>query len=137
MILTCAKQTWHKKAATDKVRTLTRENVKKISVIKHAALGDLIHTRPMLIALRKEFPNARITLDVISHYIRGIPEDLIDELHVTKGKGFNFSDTYKSLTSLGEQDIIFDISATTRSFWMTLLTPAKLKLVIYTKEFTD
>lgn len=125
-----AKQTWVSKHANTKADKLNKNKVKKITVIKHAALGDLIHVRPMLITLRKAFPNAQLTLSVVSNYMQGIPEDLIDRLHVAKGndKKYGIKEIYKSFKELGHQDIIFDISATTRSFWVSKLSSAGLKI---------
>ena len=79
MYLTPAKETWVGKNADEKANLLTHKSVKNIGIIKHGALGDMVHTRPMIISLKEEFPKAKITLGVIEHYMQGIPEDLIDE----------------------------------------------------------
>ena len=130
MKIWAAKQSWVSKKAAQKADKLNTANVKSIAVIKHAALGDLIQVRPMLITLREAFPNAKITLSVVSNYVKGIPEDLIDHLHIAKGneKKYGIKDTFQSFKALGYQDIVFDISATTRSFWITKLNPAGLKI---------
>ncbi|MEJ2052304.1 MAG: hypothetical protein P8X42_00170 [Calditrichaceae bacterium] len=128
MYVSTAKETWVSKKAEEKASRLDPQSVKNICVIKHAALGDMVQTRPMLISLRKHFPNAKITLGVISHYMLGIPEDLIDEIHISKGKGYSRSEKWKSLMSLPPQDIIFDISATSYSMWLSLFTKATLKI---------
>ena len=41
--------------------------------------------RPMLVTLKEAFPNAKLTLSVVSNYMSGIPNDLIDHVHVMKG----------------------------------------------------
>ena len=128
MYLSCAKRSWLSKKATQKAAQLSKETVKNICVIKYGALGDMVLTRPMLITLRKEFPNAKITLAVIENYMRGIPEDLIDELHVTKKKGCSLKETLANLKSLEKQDILFDITETSRSMWLSLFTKATLKI---------
>ena len=130
MKIWAARQTWVAKNAAKKADTLNRNEVTRIAVIKHAALGDLLQTRPLLIALKEAFPNATLTLSVVTHYMHGIPEDLIDHLHVAKGneKKYKFMNSLISYRDLGFQDILFDISATSRSFWITKFTPATLKI---------
>ena len=130
MKIWAAKQSWVSKHARDKAEKLDKNKVKKIAVIKHAALGDMLQVRPMLITLKEAFPNAEITLSVVTNYMKGIPEDLIDHLHVAKGneKKYTVKENYQSYKELGYQDIIFDISATSRSFWITKLNPAGLKI---------
>lgn len=130
MKIWAAKQSWVSKRAVNKAETLDRNKVTRIAVIKHAALGDLLQVRPMLITLREAFPNAKLTLGVVTNYMQGIPEDLIDHLHIAKGneKKYSIKENFNSYKELGYQDIIFDISATTRSFWITKLNPAGLKI---------
>lgn len=55
------------------------QNIKNIAVIRHAALGDQVITRPFLIEARKYFPNAKITLVSVTNYAYATPEDLADE----------------------------------------------------------
>ena len=54
------KGAWASKKAEEKLSTLEPEQVKRIAVIRHAALGDMVLTRPFLNELRRCFPNARI-----------------------------------------------------------------------------
>ena len=56
--------------------TFNPETVAKIAVIRHAALGDQVITRPFLVEARKFFPNAEITLVAVSNYQYGMPSDL-------------------------------------------------------------
>ena len=130
MHIWAAKQSWVSKHARKKAELLDKNKITKIAIIKHAALGDLLQVRPMIITLKEAFPNAKITLSVVTNYMKGIPEDLIDHLHVAKGneKKYPFKEAFKSFKDLGYQDILFDISATTRSFWITKLNPAGLKI---------
>lgn len=125
-----APQSWVSKNARSKAEKLDKNKVTRIAIIKHAALGDMLQVRPMLITLREAFPNANLTLSVVSNYMKGIPEDLIDNLHVANGneKKYSFKDNINKAKELGYQDIIFDISATSRSFWVTKLNPAALKI---------
>ncbi|MDH5368481.1 MAG: glycosyltransferase family 9 protein [Gammaproteobacteria bacterium] len=130
MKIWAARQSWVSKHAHEKAEELDKNKIKKIAVIKHAALGDMLQVRPMLITLKEAFPNAEITLGVVSNYMKGIPEDLIDNLHIAAGneKKYSIKECYKSYKSLGYHDLIFDISATARSFWVTKLNPAGLKI---------
>ncbi|WP_375754068.1 glycosyltransferase family 9 protein [Vibrio sp. HN007] len=107
------------------------EKVKKIAVIRHAALGDQVIVRPFLIEARKFFPNAEITLIGVSNYQYGMPSDLVDRVIVQPGREqknqVTFKDKIKNTKELGEQDIIFDLACTNRSYWMVGLNKAKLK----------
>lgn len=130
MKIYAAPQTWVSKHARQKADKLDFNKITRIAVIKHAALGDMLQVRPMLITLKEAFPNAKITLSVVTNYMKGIPEDLIDRLHIAKGndKKYGFKETLSSFKELGYQDIVFDISETSRSFWITKLNPAGLKI---------
>lgn len=124
------KEAWVRKGTEDRIASLGFADVKTIAVIKHGALGDLVHTRPMLLTLRDYFPNARITFSAISHYTNGIPEDLVDRVHIACGKEKKYSNAEKwqSFRELGPHDIIFDITQTSRSHWISLLNQAQLKI---------
>lgn len=130
MKIWAAKQSWVSKHAREKAEKLDKNKITRIAVIKHGALGDMLQVRPMLITLKENFPNAQITLSVVTNYMKGIPEDLIDQLHIAKGndKKYGFKEVLLSFKELGYQDIIFDISETSRSFWITKLNPAGLKI---------
>lgn len=130
MKIWAAQSSWVSKHAHKKAEALDKNKITRIAVIKHAALGDMLQVRPMLITLKEAFPNAQITLSVVTNYMKGIPEDLIDRLHVAKGndKKYGFREAIKSYKKLGYQDLLFDISATTRSHWISKLNPAGLKI---------
>ncbi|MDD1793601.1 glycosyltransferase family 9 protein [Enterovibrio makurazakiensis] len=106
--------------------------VKKIAVIRHAALGDQVITRPFLIEARKFFPNAEITLVALSTYQYGMPSDLADRtvvLHGRDRKGeVSFGDKMNNFREVGDQDVIFDLAGTNRSYWVNILNKAKLKI---------
>lgn len=113
------------------IRSISREQVEKIAVIRHAALGDMVLTRGFLIELRKAFKNATITLSISSNYTRGVPDDLVDRLHVVHGsdnKDVSFSERKKRFKELGHQNIIFDLAATNRSFMTCFFNTADLKV---------
>jgi ADP-heptose:LPS heptosyltransferase len=122
--------TWQSKTAAEKLAQIDSTDIHSIVVIKHAAFGDMLLLRPFLIELRKAFPQAKITLSVISHYLRGVPEDLVDHIHVipsTKEKKGPFH-TFTAYKELGPQDLLFDLTASTRSFILSLATKAKFKI---------
>lgn len=109
------------------------EDIKKITVIRHAAIGDFMNIRPFLIELREFFPNAHVTLSVLSHYMYGIPYDLIDDVHVMKRyredrSKTSFLERVKAAKELPEQDIIFDLTDSTISLLLIYLSKAKLKI---------
>ncbi|OLQ86130.1 lipopolysaccharide biosynthesis protein [Vibrio panuliri] len=107
------------------------EKVKKIAIFRHAALGDQVIVRPMLVEARKFFPNAKITLVGVSNYQYGAPSDLADETIFMAGredkKHLTWQQQIAEFRQLEEQDIIFDVAGTSRSYWMTLFSKAKLK----------
>jgi ADP-heptose:LPS heptosyltransferase len=122
--------TWQSKKAVKKLARIEPTDIHRIVVIKHAAFGDMLLLRPFLIELREAFPHASITLSVISHYLRGIPEDLVDRVHIipsTKERKGVY-DSFKAYKELGPHDLLFDLTASTRSFSLSLLTKAKFKI---------
>jgi len=122
--------TWQSNKATEKLARIDSTDIYSIVVIKHAAFGDMLLLRPFLIELRKAFPEAKITLSVISHYLRGLPEDLVDRVHVVPSskekKGIRYA--LKTYKELGPHDLLFDLTASTRSFILSLITKAKFKI---------
>jgi len=125
------KGAWASKKAKQLVEQIASEEVKSIAVIRHAALGDMVLTRCFLVELRKHFPNAKITLSLISNYIRGAPEDLVDRVHVICGsdqRNTPWQEQLKRLRELGEHDLLFDLAATSRSFLLCMFNRAKLKV---------
>lgn len=133
------KHLWFERGAyaNKKARQFLREEfdpkaVKKITVIRHAALGDQVILRPFLIEARKFFPNAHITLAAVSNYQYGMPTDLVDDVSIMPGsdmrKTTGTKDKIACIKALGEQDIMFDLASTNRSHWMMALGKAKLKI---------
>ena len=101
--------------------------MRTIAVIKHAALGDLVLTRPFLRELRRHFPAARLMLGLASNYQRGAPLDLVDDVHLTR-RGLSWPQSLRNYRELGEHDLVFDLTATARSRWLLLLNRAGLKV---------
>jgi len=128
---------WYKKTGWSSEKTRARleafkaESVKSIAVIRHAALGDMIHTRPFLLELKRAFPNASITISVNASYARGVPDDLVDRVHMIyrrKTKKQSILDQFKTIRSLGYHDLLFDLADSPRSRMIAALNPAKFKI---------
>ncbi len=122
---------WAAQSAYDKVAAIEPEKVNNIAVIRHAAFGDMVLTRAFLLELRKHFPGAKITLSIVSNYHFCVPEDLVDRVHITHGsdrRDISLPKQIQQLRALGYHDLIFDLASTSRSAWLCLLNPAKLKL---------
>jgi ADP-heptose:LPS heptosyltransferase len=123
------------KKANEYLKDKNPEDFKSIAVIRHAAIGDFVVMRPFLIELKKFFPNANITLSVISSYMYGIPEDLIDNVHVidkqhldNKQKKTSFFYRYHQIKQLPPQDIIFDLTDSALTLLIMLFSKTKLKI---------
>ncbi len=122
---------WVRKNINKKIENLSHSDIKKIAIIRHAALGDMVLTRCFIIEAKKLFPNAKITLSVISNYTRGIPEDLVDRVHIIHGtdqRGVPIGERIRKIKELGQHDIIFDLAAGNRSFLTCLFSSARLKV---------
>ncbi len=130
MRLWAERGTWVGRRARARLAALDPGQVHSIAVIKHAALGDLLLTRPFLLALREHFPRARLTFSAISHYLRGVPEDLVDRVHVTPSSKERPGalKTLAAYRALGAHDLLFDLTNSTRSLTLARLTPARFKV---------
>ena len=117
------------------LKDINPSDVNQITVIRHAAIGDFMNIRPFLIELREFFPNAKITLSVIKHYMYGIPHDLIDDIHVMSryssdkhNKKTGILTRIKEAKELPPQDIIFDLTDSTITLLLVMLSDSKLKI---------
>ena len=122
---------WASERARSAVGDKRPEEIRSIAVIRHAALGDQVLTRPFLLQARRFFPSASITLSLIDSYQYGAPVDLVDRVHIAAGRGqpqLPFRAQIAKARELGPHDILFDFAATTRSFWLCILTQAWLKI---------
>lgn len=125
------KGVWTSRKAEDRIRNLTFEDIKSIAVIRHGALGDMVLTRSFIIEARKLFPNARITISIISNYTRGVPEDLVDRVHLVHGtdqRDTPLKERISRIRELGHHDLIFDLASTSRSYMTCFFNSAILKL---------
>ena len=122
---------WASQKGRRKAATLSPDRVQSIAVIRHAALGDMVLVRCFIAELRKHFPRATITLSMVSNYTYGAPEDMVDRLHVIHGsdqRDVPLREKIRRIRELGYHDLVFDLAATSRSFWTCLLNPAILKI---------
>jgi len=111
------------------------EDIRSIIVIRHAAIGDFMVIRPFLIALRKYFVNAKITLNVLGTNTYGAPEDLVDALHIIdkydpndKTKKTSFVQRYKQVKTLPQADILFDLTDSSLSLMLSVFSGASIKV---------
>lgn len=109
------------------------EDIKSVTVIRHAAIGDFVVMRPFLLELHKFFPNAKITLSVLRNAMYGMPEDLVDGIHIMdkvktdgSGKKTSFFERVKQARELPEQDIIFDLTDSSMTLMLILLAKSKI-----------
>ena len=121
------------KKARQYLKGKNSQDIQKITVIRHAAIGDFVVMRPFLIELRKFFPNAKITLSVVKHYMYGLPDDLIDEVHVMSryqedGTKTGIFQRISEAKNLPEQDIIFDLTDSALTHLLLFFSKTQLKV---------
>lgn len=126
------KGAWASKKGKKNAHLLTPEKIYSILIIRHAAIGDMMVLRPFLIQAKCFFPNAKITLSIVSNYQYGVPSDLVDNIHIvdkkigTKKTSLFFR--FKQIKEVGKYDLLFDMADTSTSGILTFLTKAKLKI---------
>lgn len=118
---------WLSKHGRRVLESFNPSDIRRVAVIRHAALGDMILTRNFLIELRRFSPDVFITFSVVSQYTSGVPHDLVNRVHVL-GPWKLSLDYWGNMRELGTQDIIFDLAATNRSLWLCQLNTATLKI---------
>lgn len=122
---------WVHPKAQQKFKDISPADIKSIAIIRHAALGDMILTRAFILEARKFFPNAKITLSVVSNYQFGVPDDMVDRLHVSIGsdqREVPKKEQIRVAKSLGDHDLIFDMAVSSRSLLLCMLNKAKMKV---------
>ncbi len=112
----------------EKFKNLKEDEVKKIVVIRHAALGDMVQTRPFLYELKRLFPKAKILLSIFSTYQVGAPVDLVDEVQVVDRKNQSLFYLRNKAKELKDIDVLFDLAATSKSYFLSFFSTAKVKL---------
>ncbi len=83
---------------------MDKDNIKRVLVINFGGIGDEILFLPTLISLKKEFPDAKITL-ALEPRSKGIKDltDIIDDLFLIDIKGKNKYSELLKLISLAEK----------------------------------
>lgn len=109
----------------------------RIAIIKPSALGDVVHALPVLSALRRAFPAARVTWVVNAAYeplLAGHP-DLTDTLPFDRGtfrKGWRAAAAYTTRFAAELRrrrfDLVLDLQGLMRSGLMTLATGARVRV---------
>lgn len=126
------KGAWASKKAKQIAAGISPASVRSIAIIRHAAIGDMMVLRPFLLQARTFFPNAKITLSIVSNYSYGTPTDLVDRVHVVDkkigGKKTSFFSRLKQIRELGEHDLLFDMADTSSSGMVSIFAKAKLKI---------
>jgi len=132
---------WASKKGWKNAKALDRNEVKKIAIIRHGAIGDQVVTRVFINEAKRFFPNAFITLSLDNTRSYGAPVDMVDQVHMVDkkidGKKTTFLSRYKQIKSLGKQDIIFDLAGTSLSKWICLFNDAKLKIGFPHRQFDN
>jgi ADP-heptose:LPS heptosyltransferase len=135
------KGAWASEKGKKVAEGMTPESVRSIVVIRHAAIGDMMVLRPFLLQARAFFPNATITLSIISTYSYGAPSDLVDRIHVVdkklNGKKTSFFARLKQIRELGEHDVLFDMADTASSVMVSFFAKAKLKIGFPYRRFKN
>jgi heptosyltransferase I len=112
--------------------SLDRVEARRIAIIKPSALGDIVHSLPVLSALRVRFPDARITWVVNSAYeslLTGHP-DLTETLPFDRGamknvrRAINASFAFAAELRRRRFDLVIDMQGLLRSGVMAWLTGA-------------
>ncbi|HMB95922.1 MAG TPA: lipopolysaccharide heptosyltransferase I [Tepidisphaeraceae bacterium] len=112
---------------------------KKILIIKPSALGDIVHTLPVLNLLRKKWPTAHISWLISSSFaslIQGHPQlDEIIMFDSTRfGRGwYDPREAFrliKFLNDLGQHefDLVIDLQGLQRSGWLSAFTDAPVRI---------
>ena len=114
--------------------SLDRIDARRIALIKPSALGDIVHSLPVLSALRARFPAARITWVVNRAYeslLTGHP-DLTDTLPFDRGAFKGVRRSVATAWSFAAElrrrrfDLVIDMQGLLRSGLMARLTGAPL-----------
>jgi len=110
-----------------------QNKIKKILIVRFSSLGDVILTTPVIGALKSQFPQSRIFFLTKAQYgdvLRADPRifSLIEFDPMQKNKGF--SGFMRLVSELRSQDfdLLVDLHANLRSFFVRHLTKSKIKL---------
>jgi len=121
---------WASKKARRRITKMDSDSVRRVVVIRHAALGDMVLVRPFIVELRKMFPGSQIVLSLVSNYVYGAPLDLVDDVHILPGsdqRNISFRSVVRRYKELDRVDLLFDLADTSRSRYLSLSTRAMIK----------
>lgn len=124
---------------TSKPRSLTTENFRRILLIKPSAVGDIVHTLPVLVRLRERFPDARIdwfitpeNADLVRHHPALSNVVLFDRRRYARF-GRDWLATKGVLSMLrtlrrNRYDLVVDMHGQLRSALFTMATGARVRV---------
>lgn len=127
MNIWCEKGAYISSRMRNKMEKFDPLEIKRIAVIRHAALGDMIITRALLIEIKKFFPNAEITFSLVDKYLYGKPEDLYEKEHIFYRKK-GLLKKIECIKNFGKYDIVFDFASTSSSRLLTFFSKSKMKI---------
>ena len=116
--------------------SLDRVEARRVAIVKPSALGDIVHSLPVLTALRTRFPAARITWVVNSAYeslLTGHP-DLTDTLPFDRGAFRGVRGAIATAISFAAElrrrrfDLVIDMQGLLRSGLMAWMTGAPTRV---------
>ncbi|MBY0458667.1 MAG: glycosyltransferase family 9 protein, partial [Gemmataceae bacterium] len=116
--------------------SLARLDARRIALIKPSALGDIVHTLPVLTALRTRFPTARMTWVVNAAYEPLVAGhlDLTDTLAFDRTACRGVRGTLRTAVAFARElrrrrfDLVIDLQGLLRSGLMALATGAKVRV---------
>ncbi len=111
---------------------MTTNNIKKILIIRLSAIGDTIHTLPLLNTLRKQYPEAKIDWvveDKASAFVIGNP--LINNVYVIERKN-RFQQYKKIINEIRKEqyDVVIDTQQLLKSAVIMGFSGAKRKIAL-------
>lgn len=120
-------------------RSLTRENFRRILLMKPSAVGDIVHTLPVLVRLRERFPDAHIdwfvtpeNADLVRHHPALSDVVLFDRRRYARfGRDwFATKGVMHLLRTLrrNRYDLVIDLHGQLRSAMFTLATGAAVRV---------
>ncbi len=112
---------------------MIQKNITKILIVRFSSLGDVILTTPVISALKDKFPDSKIFFLTKAHYgdvLRADPRifSLIEFDPIKKHKGFSGFIRLVSELRSHDFDLLIDLHANLRSFFVRHLTKSKVKL---------
>ncbi len=120
-----------------KVDILNTNEIKKILIVRLSALGDTIHTLPLLAALREKFPDAQtdwIVEDKAEKFVTGNP--LLDNVYVLRKKNSTPLEFFKEFVLIIKKirkekyDIVMDTQQLFKSAVIMGLSSGKRKIAL-------